>query len=292
MVAAFGARVVSADLKEVALQLGRELEPVSDVLGTTKTVFINGTAMHVSTAVTDKSPKEVLDRFESLCDAHPEFLARAFSDIPETLRAQVFAAKPGLAGLHIGAMRSERNGDGALACFMDDRPSSAADLPARLKAFAESWDLSEFGRFRYVYVNGQTPGKTRVRTIWADGAIKLKEMFPPKGDAAGFDSPVLPRPVGSRRIFSATAAEVPFGVHIYETEQSKADLIEYYDGQMSSIGWSRVESKKPDADYVTYFADLGHAVYVAFAQRGTSTLVTTVETARPGEATEGVVQLQ
>jgi hypothetical protein len=295
--AALGARVVYSDVKEGSLQLGRELDSLDDLLGTTKTVFINGTAMNVSNATIEASPKDVLDRFETLCRAHPEFLARAFADIPETLRDQVIAPKE---AAHFGVMRAEANGDGAITCFMDDRPAGAKDLAARLKAFSDSWDLSEFGRFRYVYagaMSGVNAGKTRVRTVWADGAFNLKAMFPAKGDAAGFDSPVIPRPPGSRRILSATAAQVPFGVHIYDSPESKALLRAFYDEQMAALGWRRVPnggeqgSDPNEPDSIGYIADVGHAVYVSLRSKRGSTLVTTTETARPGDPSEAVVEL-
>ena len=286
--ATLGTRVVYGDLKEGTLQLGRELESLGDVLGTTKTVFINGAAMNVSNAITEESPKEVLDRFEALCRAHPELLERAFVDIPAALRDRVIAPAE---AIHFGVMRAEANGDGALTCFMDDRPAGVKDLPARLKAFSESWDLSEFGRFRYVYAGGLESGKTRVRTVWADGAMSLKAMFPAKGDAAGFDSPVIPRPPGSRRILSATSAQVPFGVHIYDSPENKQALRAFYDEQMTSLGWKPVLGGGDSRDEMGYMADVGHAVYVSFRGKSGRTLVTTTETARPDDPSEAVVEL-
>ncbi len=244
--------------------------------------------MNVSNAVAEASPKEVLDRFQAVCEAHPASLSRAFADIPETLRNKLV---PNSSGLHLGIMRAEANGDGALSCFMDDSPSSAKDLPARLKAFATSWDLSELGRFRYVYAAGLGSGKTRVRTVWADGAFNLKEMFPAKGDAAGFDSPVVGRPPESRRIFSATSAQVHFGVHIYDSPEDKLSLLRFYDQEMTSLGWKLAVDVSNAHDTVVYTGDPGHAVYISFAGKGTRTLVTTTETARPGDSGEAIIEL-
>jgi hypothetical protein len=284
--AALGTRVVSADLREGTLQLGRELASVGDVLGSTNTVFINGAAMNVSSAVTEMAPGEVLDRFEALCREHPQFLARAFSDIPETLRDKVIPRRD---GTRFGVMRAEAHGDGALTCFMDDRPTSLGDIPDRLNAFYRSGDLSEIGRFRYVYVQTLGPGKTRVRTVWADGPLKLKEMFPANRDAAGFDSPVVPRPPASRRVFSATAKQVPFGVHIYDAPEDPASLARFYDEQMASLGWRRVSDGKRNGEAAAYMMDVGHAVYVSFATRRERTIVTTIETARPSDPSGATV---
>jgi hypothetical protein len=277
---ALGARVVSADLREGSLQLGRELASVGDALGSTNTVFINGAAMNVSSAITGMAPEEVLDRFEALCREHPQFLARAFSDIPESLRDKVVRRGD---RMHWGVMRAEAHGDGALTCFTDDRPASLRDIPDRLNAFYRSGDLAEFGRFRYVYAQKLGPGKTRVRTVWADGPLKLKEMFPANRDSAGFDSPVVPRPPGSRRVFSATAKQVPFGVHIYDAPEDPQSLARFYDVQMASLGWRRVGAGKNEGDTAAYMMDAGHALYISFATRRERTIVTTIETARSSD---------
>jgi hypothetical protein len=274
--AVLGARAVSANLREGSLQLGRELAPVGDVLGATKTVFLNGAAMNVSNATTDLAPGAVLDRFEALCREHPALLARAFSDIPETLRNEILGAR---GGSRFGVMRAEAHGDGALTCFTDDRSLSLRDLPDRLSAFSESGDLSELGHFRYVYVRKLGSGKTAVRTVWTDGPLKLKEMFPASRDAAGFDSPAVPRPPESRRVFSATSAQVPFGVHIYDAPGDRESLARFYDERMDSLGWRRVAGG--NRDEAIYMTDKGHAVYVTFGARRERTIVTTIETSRP-----------
>lgn len=279
LLAGVGARVVSANVREGSLQLGRELAAMGDAFGATKTVFVNGAAMNVSTAITEMPPGEVLDRFEAICREHPQLLARAFSDVPEALRDKVAPADH---GARFGVMRAEAHGDGALTCFMDDRPASIRDVPERLKAFSESGDLSEFGRFRYAYVQRLQDGKTRVRTVWADGPLKVREMFPATGDAAGFDSPVVPRPPEARRILSATAAQAPFGVHIYDASGDPASLARYYDDRMEALGWTRV-GDDGRTDVAAYRSESGHAAYVSFAARREHTIVTTVETARPGD---------
>src|SRR5579863_7446176 len=65
--AGLGARVVYAKFEEGSLQAGRELAGLNDVLGSTKTLVLNGTTLNLSTAATDQAPSEVLDRFETMC---------------------------------------------------------------------------------------------------------------------------------------------------------------------------------------------------------------------------------
>lgn len=285
--AAVAARTVRADFIDGSLRVGRELEGLSDVLGSTKTIFINGVAMNVSTAFTDQAPHEVLDRFEAVCEGHPEFLARALSDIPATLKDK---AKVSLRGVpSLGVLRKEVDAEGVLTCFTDDRPASIHDLTARMKAFAESKDLAEFGRFRYVYVK-RTEAGTHVRTIWTEGGFNLGQMFPAQGDAAGFDSPLVPRPPSAKRVLSATSAEVPYGVHIYESGEPPQAVRRFYDEGMQARGWKRAGAETHDT--VVYLRDSGMMVYVSIASKGTRTLVTTTETARIDTPTEAEVHVE
>src|SRR5437868_12416786 len=73
VVAALTARVAYGRVADAVLEMGHELQGLSDVVGAPKTLFINGSAMNVATATTEESPKEVLDRFEALCREHPQF---------------------------------------------------------------------------------------------------------------------------------------------------------------------------------------------------------------------------
>ena len=288
--AAVGTRVVLADLREGTLQAGRELASLGDVLGTTKTIFINGATMNVSNALTSESPTEVLDCFETVCRAHPQFLARALADIPATLRDKVASAVPNESA-RLGVMRAEANGDGALTCFMDDRPWMVRDIPARLKAFSKSYDLSEFGRFRYVYASSLAQGRTRVTTVWSDSPVSLKEMFPAKGDAAGEDTTVVARPPSSRRILSAAAADVPFGVYLYDSTLNSQALREYYDEQMKSLGWVAANGGVEIKNTVVYVADAGNMLYLTLTPRDRHTFVTATQTTRTGSPSEVVMHV-
>jgi hypothetical protein len=290
LVAAVGARVVFADLREGTLQAGRELASLGDVLGTTKTLFINGAAMNVSNALTTQSPKEVIDRFESVCREHPQLLARALADVPAAMQADLANDIPD-ESVRSGILRAEANGDGAITCFMDDRSSSLRELPERLRAFSRSYDLAELGRLRYVYATRVDDHTTRVTTVWTDGHASLKEMFPASGDAAGMDIASAPRPPSSRRILSAASAQVPFGVYIYDSALSEASLHAFYDEQMKSLGWTVVEGV-PKKNTAVYMAGTGRLLYLTLsAGRGRHTLVTATETSRTGAPGEVVVRV-
>jgi hypothetical protein len=288
LIAGLAAHRAVADFKEGTLDAGREMAQLGDVLGDTKTLFVNGTVMNVSTAFTDQSIKDVLDRFQTVCEAHPDALARALADIPSTLQAAVDKAVPNKA-LQMGVVRSEVRDDGALTCLTNDRPFALKDLPARLKSFEKSHDFSELGQFRYVYANKTKTGATHVMTVWTQGSFKVGEMFPAKGDAAGFDSTLVPRPPDSRRVFTATSAQVPYGLHIYDVAHGHDDVFRFYDGEMKSRGWTRTDEK---ANTVVYVKDTGRMLYVTAHAKGEHTFVTAIETARRDQTTEADVHVE
>jgi hypothetical protein len=275
--AALGARVVYADFQQASLQVGRELGGLSDVLGNTTTLGLNGVVMNVSSAFTDQSPSVVLDRFEEVCRAHPEMMARALADIPETVKKAAPSARE--AGLHLGIVRKEEDGHGALTCFTDDRAASIGDVVTRLRSFTRTHDLSEFGRLRYVSVDRTPTGKTHVTTVWTDGRFNPSEMFPASGDSPGDDSAAVPRPPSAKRVFSGAAAGEPFGVRIYESGLPEADIRAFYLAEMPSLGWALVVDQ-PAHHAITYRKGATNVVYLTVQSKGDGAMVTITETMR------------
>jgi hypothetical protein len=287
--AGLGARAVYADLREASLQVGRELMALSDVLGSTKTLGINGAIMNVSTAITTQSPSQVLDRYEAVCRQHPDYLPRALAEIPKALESTVARAIPD-PRLRFGIIRGGNDDEGALTCFMDDRPASVGGVADRIRAFLRSRDLAELGRFRYVFVNRTKSGTTHVTTLWNDGPFKLGEMFPSSGDAPGDDSTMVPRPPGARRLFTAAAAGMPFGVRLYRSGHSEDEVRRFYQGAMAERGWTAV-ADMPDHHVAAYLKNAGTLLYVSTqATAGDGTMVTATETARADTPVEAVAQ--
>jgi hypothetical protein len=276
-------RHVYAAYAEGALRVGHELDGFGDTLSNAKTVYLNGAAMNVSTAFTDQSPKEVLDRFQALCEGHPSFLSRAMMDIPATLhdpKTDGLRAR----GLRLTVVRKDVDGEGALSCFTDDRPSGLRGLQDRIRAFARSKDLSEFGRFRYVYARS-TPHGTHVRTIWTDGAMNLGEMFPARGDAAGSDSRIVPRPPDAKRILSAGSAEVPYGVHMYDSPASFEATAAFYEGELTARGWKHAGDVRDGGPQTTVYLKDGGLIYITLSRKEARTLVTITEAAQSENGT-------
>ena len=287
--AALGARAVYANLREGSIQVGRELVSLGDVLGSTKTLGINGAIMNVSTAITEQSPSQVLDRYEAVCRQHPDYLPRALAEIPATLESTVDRAVHD-SHLRFGIIRGGNDVEGALTCFMDDRPASVGGVAERLRGFLRSHDLAELGRFRYVFVNRTKNGTTHVTTLWNEGRFKLGDMFPSSGDAPGGDSTMVPRPPDAKRVFTAAAAGMPFGVRLYQSTRSEDDVRRFYAEAMPARGWVAV-ADMPDHHVLAYMKNTGTVLYVSTQSRtGGGTMVTATETARDDTPVEAVAQ--
>jgi hypothetical protein len=284
--AALGARVVYANFEQGSVQMGRELLALQDVLASTKTIGINGAIMNISTALVDQSPAEVLDRFEAMCREHPDFLARALADLPAAAQEDAAKTVPD-ARLRLGIFRHDTKSDGALTCFTDDGASGSRDVLTRLRRFARSRDLSVFGRYRYVFVNRTQHGQTHVTAVWTNGPFNLGEMFPASGDAPGDDSALAPRPPAAKRTFSAAAARMPFGVRIYESTRSEADIRRFYADEMAQRGWALV-GDRPAEHSVAYMKGPGALLYLSMVTAEGRTVVTTTETARADTPAESV----
>ncbi|MCL2449669.1 MAG: hypothetical protein FWD17_12050 [Polyangiaceae bacterium] len=287
--AGFGIRGVYASLREGSIQMGHELEALGDALGSTKTLGINGAIMNVSTAVTTQSPSEVLDRFEALCREHPDFLPRALADVPATLEAQVARTLPD-GPARFGIVRGGNDAEGALSCFMDDRPLLLSGVADRIRSFLRSHDLAELGRFRYVFVNRTKTGNTHVTTLWTDGHFRLGEMFPASGDAPGDDSAMVPRPPDAKRVFTAAAGGQPFGVRLYRSARSESEIRQFYAEAMPARGWITV-GEEPEHHVAGYMKNAGTILYVSTQPvTGGGTMVTTTETARGDTPVEVTVE--
>jgi hypothetical protein len=267
------ARAGYESLADRQLRAGGDFGSIDAALGRPNTVVLNGAPVNISVALTEQSPAQVMDRYEALCESSVQLTASAMGDIAKTLREGP-PPEVAIAKLAHGVVRKDVDGASALTCFAGDRAFSLGDLPARLRAFTSSGDLSAFGKFRYVYAKALRHG-TFVRTAWADGPLNLKEMFPEKGDAPGDDSPVVPRPAGSRRVLSVASAQVTGTLQVYEAREPEQALRAYYDREMSARRWKAFPHD--DAGTAVYGGSGGALVYCTFGSHdGTTTVTATV----------------
>ena len=286
--AGLGAHVVSADLQEGTIQLGASSRRSLTWLGRRRRFSLNGTTMNAR----PRSPPSRRRR-SSTASRRSVVSTRSFSPAPSpTSRRRSATRQCRPRRRRTSASCAQRRTATAPS------PASSMTAPPRRGTFPPGsrpsprrGDLSELGRFRYVYAGSLKSGKTSVRTVWADGSFKLKEMFPANGDAAGFDSSAVPRPPGSRRIYhrhlGGRSLRSPHlrcagGQGLAPPLLRRPDDLPRLDARGGQRGVD---------DTVVYTQDVGHAVYVSFENKGCRTLVTTTETARPGDPAEAVVEI-
>ncbi len=280
--AVVGSRLVMADVGEATFAASRELAHLGDLTAAHETLIINGESMHRASAYTTQSVHEVLDRYEAYCAASPSVLGRAVEDIPAALKEKALKGVP--VWLRLGIVRDESAKGGVVSCFADDRPGGVSALKGRVQSYLKTGNLSEFGRFRHVFAEPSThPGETHVVTMWSDGDLNVGKMFPRQGDATGTDSPLMPRPADSRRLLSAAAVGMPFGVRMYESKASVADVRAFYDGVMAAKNWQVVDgANAAEAEGMrVYMRDDGLQVFVQVSESDQKTFATIVETGRP-----------
>jgi hypothetical protein len=276
----WAARSVYADVKEAALSAGHELSRFDDLTHDANTILFNGAQMHHASAITPQSVGQVLDRYEQYCEEQPTFVAQAMAEIPKTFESKIATAGPRGRGLRAGVVREEKDGNGMVVCFVDDRASGIAGLAERLRRFSKTSDLSEFGHFRYVVAKRQSDGTTHVMTLWSDDHLNLKQMFPASGDVPGGDSLMVPRPASSRRTLAAGAQGMPFAVRVYDSTESKAALQKFYDDAMQSRGWATDPEVHDREGTTAYIREDGLQVFVTLGESNGRSFASVVETGR------------
>jgi hypothetical protein len=161
-------------------------------------------------------------------------------------------------------------------CLADRNPNvPALDL---LRKVAETGDLGALGDLRYAYVKAvKGQHKSRVVGVWTDGALNFTRMFPEKGDVPGEESSMIPRPVASRRVFTITSDNAPYGIRRYESTESPDVIYATFDKQMAALGWERAKNGDIAPDHRLFIHATG-AFCEAFARKmGRTTEFSTVE---------------
>jgi hypothetical protein len=275
VVAVLALRSARASAQEAELALGRELAEMGDLAGDKNRLVINGQTMFVATAGSDASVGQVLDRFEGLCSEHAASMAEEIARLPEASRVLV---TKGVSSRGLGILRKETDQEGTVACFADDEGGGAAGILARTKAFLATLDLSKLGRLRYVYATKTAHG-SHVVSVWAEGPVKLGEMFPREGDASGSDSDLAPRPRDARRLLTAQVTGAPYAVRVYDTRLSRETYLAETMEAMDRAGWVHV-TPPSGGDARGFLRGDGVEVVVTTAPEEDRTLVTIVEMGR------------
>jgi len=275
---ALGLSVRSAygNVTEQALITGRQLAKLSDLTQNSERLTLNGQALEIAAAVSQKSLDEVLDRFEDLC-REEGVVARDFREIKGLLEDP--SASSAAKKSNFGVMREQSKDDGVVACAVRNPANGNRPFWEGLAKFAEKWDLAELGHLRYAYARRLQSGDTHVITVWTDASFRLDAMIPPADgiDAPGSDSAHFPRPEASVRYLSAGAEGRPHGVRIYESKLAARDLLGKYESQLPASGWEQV-SVGENAPEARYFTKGGIDVIVVAQQSGDRSVVSVLET--------------
>jgi hypothetical protein len=270
------ARSVYGDVASSALSIGHELGKMEDA-GKRRPLRINGEAIYVGAVTVDTPVVEVLDRAEAGCRSRSAGAVRDLDGVPESVRAHL---PQGSAAS--GVLRENRLGRGVVACLVrdDDTPGlGLKDLTARLSALAGSGDLAEVGRLRYVFAETTASGRTRVVSAWTEGSFNLYAILPKAGsDAPGTDAADAPRPPRAQRILSADIEGVPYGVRLYDTPASPAEVIGVYDREMAGRGWEPAFGTPGDGPDQRAYTRPGADLMVITSKDGERTVVSVIET--------------
>jgi hypothetical protein len=271
-------RSVYADVQEIGLDVGHQLAKLEDLTGGAYRIRVNGADLHRASARTAQSTAQVLDRYEAVCRENPGAIGRAMTDIPGALADRIDReAGP---KVRTSVLRGGSDGRGMVVCFVDGPNDEPAPFIERMRALADTGDLSKLGHFRYVFAEpSKGPhGGTHVITFWSDGELNLKKMFPASGDAPGTDSVLAPRPAGSRRTLAASVEGYPASVRIYESLATRESIERMYDETLRANGFTKVAA--PDArGGAAYIRGDNAEIFVSFTAVEKRTTVTIVEAA-------------
>jgi hypothetical protein len=284
------ARVLYADMKEIALSAGHELLGLRDLTHEAEAVSFNGAPFHRASLIVKPSVHEVLNRVEEHCEKAPNIIGRAFLELPEKELEKKLGEKPSLAFRH-GVFREESKDQkhGMVVCFVDEENYGLGEIPKRLDRFMTTHDLSVFGKLRYTYAEKLKGGDTEVVTMWADRGLDVRAMFPSDGDAAGTDSDVLPRPANARRILSANVEGLPYAVRLYDTRDNVDKVRTFYDSWMEAHGFDKVKADNQPG--ISYIRPDGYQAFLAVSSRGGKTSIAVSEAGRADGTSTAIVQV-
>jgi hypothetical protein len=290
VLATFAARVLYADVKEAALSLGHELASIADLVQGSETILLNGERMHHSSTYVDEELSSVLDRLEAYCAASPQFLGRALANLPPEAAVELEKKVPSRSA-RLGIIRHQKDRQGMVGCFVDDRPAGLADIKDRLERFMSTMRLGEFGRFRYFYAEQKPGASTHVTSTWADTGLDLRAMFPREGDALGADSRVIPRPPNARLTLSAAAEGAPYGLRMYATAERASVVKAFYEKAMKDAAFERIEVPNDGAGTAAFMRGDGYQAFISIGASDGQTFVTLTEAGRTDRPNVAAVQV-
>ncbi|RYZ05490.1 MAG: hypothetical protein EOO73_19765 [Myxococcales bacterium] len=280
-------------VKQSGLALLQQLGPT--LVGPPQVVTINGQRMSLASKMTPLDVPEVLGRFERYCHDDSGGIAEEFAAVPE-VNAHLQKLPQSLrdpASWFTTRQEAKEGDSGQVTCIArKDAGGGLQGVLDRSLAFMNTGDLAELGDARY-FVARKDPksGHTHVLAMWTEGSFNILKMFTGEGDSPGSDSREVPRPPASRRVLTAEVDGHPYALRMYDTNQSHAQVLSFYERELASKGYAHTalpvdeESELNLNDHVGAFAKGSVAVIVVTNQTpAEQTGVTLIEMGGPGFA--------
>ncbi len=237
-----GAAYAAHRARYSALQLGSEiLTNVAPMQGAESLSF-NGAHFFFANQVVNAKLDDVIAGAESLCKKDGADLQRDLAPTLAHLPASMLApALPSQVDFSTLLTTSKKNGkSGEVACWVRRKDLNRTAME-RVKAFAQSLDMSTFGSLQFMHAEAIGENKTMVRMLWSEGGLALRQMFPESKDTPGHDLPDLPRPLGSFRVVSAHVDGAQRDLVSYQSPQTPEQLDAFYAQEMKTRGWEEVD---------------------------------------------------
>ncbi len=273
----FATHTAKADIGKATLKFGREIAPLAT--DGASEVRLNGQSFFLREGMTDASVKTVLDDYEGRCEQDKSALGEFWSKMPES--SMVVDGHKLPKSMRSGILRTQEHaGEGVVMCLIKGERTSK-DVTEAFKNFAQSQDLGDLGKLRYVYARETTHG-TRVVTAWTDNSFSFAKIANADGTAPGSDSR-LPRPEGAKRLMTAEVVGSPYGVRIYETSLAPEDVGVFYDKWAASTGdWRSIAPEHPEGTMRAYFNGGTQVIITARRAPGAGTTAMSIMEVVPG----------
>lgn len=223
--------------KDTAVRLGSEILNAVDLQGG-EVIEFNGARFHFAANVVTDELDVVTERATKLCEQDSHELASELGPALSRLPASALVGHELDPKKLLLLQSSASSAVSEVGCFRRSGAGAGRFLD-RVKRFAETGDLSEFGSLSYVRAE-RHGDKTLVRSLWSEGRLAMTSFFP-EGDAPGADLRDVPRPRGATRILSARIMGTERRVVGYDTGLTRAELNEFYGHELQRRGWKEIE---------------------------------------------------
>ncbi len=253
--AAGAAHSAMADVREASRAFSKELAPLSDLIGETSQVRLNGQSIFLGNTLVNDSVEHVLDRFEQQCHENRAGSAEVWAKVANVKDLVGRASEADLAKLpqgagvlfekmlhlpvdRFGTYRDGNEQGGLVMCFVKS-DGSPTDAKTAWSEFNKTGDLGKVGNLRYAAATRTPSHKVRVTAAWTEEHFNFNSLTARTSeDAPGDDSTSIARPPSSRRVFAASVQGTPYSVRIYESTKMPAEILSFYDAKMEADGWN------------------------------------------------------